>query len=36
MRIGQYTFYKFNITQNVCEINIKRIELKKKLCKYNY
>ncbi len=36
MRIGQYTFYKLNIIQNAGEINIKRIELKKKLCKYNY
>lgn len=36
MRIGQYTFCKFNITQNAYKINIKRIESKKKLCKYNY
>lgn len=30
MRIGQYTFYKLNITQNVSEINIKIIQTKEK------
>ena len=28
MRIGQYTFYKLNITQNMGEINIKIIQTK--------
>ena len=28
MRIGQYTFYKLNVTQNVGEINIKIIQTK--------
>lgn len=30
MRIGQYTFYKLNVTQNVGEINIKIIQTKEK------
>ena len=30
MRIGQYTFYKFNITQNVGKVNIKIIQTKEK------
>lgn len=36
MRIGQYTFYKLNVTQNVGKINIKSFKQKSKLCKYNY
>lgn len=30
MCIGQYTFYKLNVTQNVGEINIKIIKTKEK------
>ena len=30
MRIGQFTFYKLNITQNAGEINIKIIRTKEK------
>ena len=30
MRIGQYTFYKLNITQNESKINIKIIQTKEK------
>ena len=36
MRIGQFTFYKLNITQNASKINIKSFKQKRELCKYNY
>ena len=30
MRIGQYTFYKLNITQNMGKVDIKIIQIKEK------